>query len=171
MSVRSSLALVVALGVTGCGAPYSYQPANSPRVSVRDTPDGSVVYKNGKRYPNIREAVADNPRALEEARTARSITVTSTWLFLGGVGLDIAGVSMGGAGAAGNDKTLALAGWTTALAGLCIAIAGSVISGTARTHALNAINIYNDDVEAKMFIRRPAPAPSGAPATPTPASR
>jgi hypothetical protein len=170
MLTRSSLALVVVLGVTGCGATTTYQPANSPRLSVVH----GGIYKNGKKYDDLLVAVADNPRALEEARTAKSIAVTSNWLFLGGLGFGLAaGVPLAVVGDAEHDKALVVTGLGILIAGTIVSLVGSVVAGHVGPHVLDAINIYNDDVEAKMFIRRPAPAPTGAPATstPTPAPR
>jgi hypothetical protein len=162
MLPRSSLALVVVLGVTGCGSTWSYQPANSPRLSV--THGG--IYKNGKKYNDLLVAVADNPRALEEARTAKSIAVTSSWLTLGGLVGEVAGGTMIGVGIGEHDNALGLAGFGTAFAGIIVVAVGLAVAGKVGPHVLNAINIYNDDVEAKMFIRRPTPAPTGPPATP-----
>jgi hypothetical protein len=132
------------------------------------------IYKNGKKYDDLLVAVADNPRALEEARTAKSIAVTSNWLFLGGLGFGLAaGVPLAVVGDAEHDKALVVTGLGILIAGTIVSLVGSVVAGHVGPHVLDAINIYNDDVEAKMFIRRPAPAPTGAPATstPTPAPR
>jgi hypothetical protein len=158
MLVRSSLALVVVLGATGCVSPYSYQPANSPRVSVAQ----DAIHKNGKRYGLLVDALADNPRALEEARAARSMAIPSTWLLLGGAGLGGAGVVLA---ATHRDETIT----GLSLIGGCIVaeIVAAVMAGKAQAHSLNAVNIYNDDVEAKMFVRRPAPMPAEVPAPPT----
>jgi hypothetical protein len=167
MLVRSSLALVVVLGVTGCGATSSYRVADSPRVSIVYD-HGAKVYKNGKRYKDLLDAVADNPRAREEARAAQSIAVTSSWLVVGGWGLDIAAGTLIGVGAADHDKTLAWAGIGTAGAAMVVEIIAIAVASSAAPHVVDAINIYNDDVEAKMCLKRAAPAPTGTPATPTP---
>jgi hypothetical protein len=166
MSVRTCFALVVTVGVTGC-ASSSYRVADSPRVTLVDE-HGLKVYKNGKKYDDLVEAVADNPRALAEARTARSMTVTSNWLILGALSLDVASVPVAAVGIAEHDKTL---GWTAfgmLGAALVADIVGFVVARNATPHVLDAINIYNDDVEAKMFVRRPTPAPTGTPAAPAP---
>lgn len=162
MLVRSSLLLILALGVSGCGAVPIYHPANNPRVSVAS--DG--IYKNGKRYPRLVDAVADNPRAVEEVRTAQSITTTANWLFLGSVGLDVAGVSLLVAGQ--NDAVRLGGGLGTIGAALALGIVAVAVGSHAGPHVLNAINIYNDDIEAKMCLKRPAPAPTGTPAIPLP---
>ena len=173
MLLRSSLAVVVSLGVAGC-ATSNYRPANSPRLSV--TYGG--IYKNGKKYDNLTDAVADNPRALEEARRGQSIAATSRWLQLGGAAVMLAGSTMLIVAGEENDKSLGPAGWAglaTVGTGLVITIVGVFVNSNAVPHWLDAMNIYNDDVEAKMCVKRPAPAPTGTPATstqtPTPASR
>jgi hypothetical protein len=167
MLVRSSLALVVAFGVTGCGATSTYLPANSPRVSLTT----SGFYKNGKKYDDLLTAVADNPRAFEEARAAQSNAVTGGWLYLGSLGLTIAGGTVLGVGLAEDDKTLIVAGVGTLIPAFVLAIVSGVMRSHVAPHALDAINIYNDDVEAKMCVKRPAPAPAGPPATPPAAPR
>jgi hypothetical protein len=163
MLVRSSLVLVVVLGVAGC-ATSNYRPADSPRISLAD----GGIYKNGKKTGGLVQAVADNPRALEEARTAESLAAWGGGLQLGGFALMLAGLPTVAVAANDNNGTLAVTG-VGLLTGFFIAeVVGIVMSRNAVPHALDAINIYNDDVEAKMFIRRPAPAPTGTPTTPTP---
>jgi hypothetical protein len=164
MLTRSSLTFVVALGVTGC-ASTNYQPANSPRVSVAS--DG--IHKNGKVYKDPLEALADNPRALEEARTAQSLVSWGNGFILGGSGLIVAGAATAIAG--GKNGTTTVTGLSLMLGGFVADIVGIILASNATPHAVDALNIYNDDVEAKMFIRRPAPAPTGTPATPTPQPR
>ncbi|HVW25498.1 MAG TPA: hypothetical protein VHC69_09015 [Polyangiaceae bacterium] len=163
MLVRSSLALVVVLGVSGC-ATSNYRPADSPRVSVAY----GGIYKNGKKADGLVDAVADNPRALEEARTAQSLAAWGGGLQLGGLALMIAGLPTVAVAANDNNGTLGLTGVGLLTGALIADVVGIVMSRNAVPHALDAINIYNDEVEAKMFIRRPAPAPTGMPATPTP---
>jgi hypothetical protein len=173
MLARSSLALVVTLGVSGC-ASSSYRVADSPRVSMVYDRGTSVVYKNGKRYPDILEAVTDNPRALEEARTAQSLGTWGAGFYLGGTALIIAGGTMVAVGTNDDDrvdKVLVVTGAGLLTGALVAYVVSTIMADDARAHALDAINIYNDDVEAKMFLRRPAPAPTGPPATPTPAPR
>jgi hypothetical protein len=160
MLARSSLTFVVIICVTGC-ASSNYQPANSPRLSqVLD--GGSKKYrKNGKTYDTLVEAVADDPRALEEARAARSLDQLGGGFVLGGFALDIAGASML---IAGEDKPVQIAGFSLISAAAVALAVGIVVGGHSVSHRIDAINIYNDDVEAKMFLRRPAPAPAGTPA-------
>jgi hypothetical protein len=161
MLARSSLTLVIALSVTGCVATSNYKPANSPRVSVTD----GGIYKNGKKYNDLLDAVADNPRALEEARTAKSIAMTGNWLAVGAVAVGAAG---GVTLATNENSTTKVTGQSLLAGAIVVGIVALFVGTSAGPHWLNAIKIYNDDVDAKMHVKRPAPAPTGTPATPPP---
>ncbi|HEX4341332.1 MAG TPA: hypothetical protein VH062_35735 [Polyangiaceae bacterium] len=163
---RSSLTLVVGLGLAGCVATSSYQPANSPRVSIVDD-HGAKVYKNGQRYRGLLDAVADNPRALEEARKAHTAATWGNWLFLGSSGLLIAGTPtfLAGQLSEGNNTALTVTGLSLMSASVVASIVAGIMVRNGEPHVLDAINIYNDDVEAQMCVKRPPSAPAGAPAT------
>jgi hypothetical protein len=165
MLARSSLALVVTLGVSGC-ASSSYRVADSPRLSLVY---GEGIYKNGKKCDGLVEAVAGNPRAVEEARTAQSLATWGSGFLLGGTAMFAGGLTTVIAG--GENRTTAVTGVSLMAGALVVDIVGWVMARNAGPHALDAINIYNDDVEAKMFIRRPTPAPTGPPAPPPPEPR
>jgi len=169
MFTRSSLALVLALGVTGC-ATSSYRPADSPRLSqVLD--EGIKYRKNGVTYDSLVEAVANNPRALEEARTSRSLDRWGGGLVLGGIALDVAAAPMVIVGANEQDAALTRAGFGLLVGAFVVEVVGIVVSSHSVPHRLDAINIYNDDVEAKTRVTHSAPAPTGPPATPPADSR
>ena len=71
MLARSSLTLIVALGVTGCET-SSYRPANSPRVSTIYE-NGVLKYqRDGRTYDDVLDAVESDPRAAAVARGAAS---------------------------------------------------------------------------------------------------
>jgi hypothetical protein len=173
MLARSSLALVVTLGVTGCGVAPVYLPANSPQIALASI-HGATVYKSGKAYDLV-DAVAENPRALEEAHTAHTDQTWASWLFVGGTGLLLAGTPMFLVGTLSEEPEhntpLILTGVSLMSASVVASIVAAIMARNSEPHVLSAINIYNEDVEAKMFIRRPAPAPTGTPATPAPALR
>jgi len=164
MLARSSLTLVVALGITGC-ASSSYRVADSPRVSLVDD-HGAKVYKNGKRYKDLLDAVADNPRALEEARTAQTFAAWEGGLLLGGTALDVAAVPTLIVGVKDHDAALAWTGYGLLVGALVADIGSIIMARNATPHVLDALNIYNDDAEAKMCVKRPPSAPAGAPAMP-----
>ncbi len=153
--LRSRLTLVVALGVTGCGPPYSYQLVNSPHVTMTA---GEIIYKNGKKYKDLRDAVADNPRALEEARRAQSMAVTGNWLAVGSVAVGVAGAVtlITNESATNENKTTKVAAQSMLAGAIVVGIVALVVGTNGTSHELNAIKIYNDDVDAKMRLEHPA---------------
>ncbi|HVW27280.1 MAG TPA: hypothetical protein VHC69_18065 [Polyangiaceae bacterium] len=167
MLARSSLTFVAALCVTGC-ASSSYLPTNSTRVSMAVEGGGVGYYKSGKKYDHLVDAVDGNPQALEEARTAHSIEVTSGWLFVGSLGLDAAGLSML---LAGQNDTVRAAGLSTIGAALIVEAAGFIVATHAVPHKLDAINIYNDDLETKAVMKRRPPVPAAVPTAPASETR
>jgi len=133
-----------------------YRPAKSAHVA-KVVRDGAFVHmRDGIEYRSaidggLRDAVEGNPRATEEAKTF----VRDMYIGLGGV---LGGfILMGGAvAAAPRDHrpfhwdartvatiSLASTGFVAYLTGLGYLVAG-------QPHAVDAVNIYNDDVDAKL---------------------
>ena len=164
------MTFVVAIGVLGCES-SSYRPANSPRVSTIYERGVLKYRRNGKTYDDVLDAVDSNPRAAAAARSAASKHSEGSILAWSGFAVAVAGGTMAGVGAGRNDDALLWSGFGTAAAGLIVELVGVVIREGARLDRVDAMNIYNDDLEAKMYLNRPAPAPTGTPATPTPEPR
>jgi hypothetical protein len=134
--------LIISLGAVGCVS-SNYRPAANPRVSEVIEGGTFTYYRDGKKYDRLVDAVAGNPRAVAEASTARALDTWGTALVWGGLGGEITGFVIIGAGA--ND-TVKTAGLGLVLASLGAAIAGIWVAVNGAPHKKDAINIYNDGV-------------------------
>jgi hypothetical protein len=151
---RFAAAEVIAALTLGCSS--RYQPAKSPHVSkvmrngalihVRD----GVVYDSGI-DGGLTDAVRDNPKAKAEADAFVHDTYWGIGSFIAGLGLEIAGFAV-----LPHDQqkwqwdgrhTSAVCLWSAGLAAYAVGI-GYLASSAP--HQVDAINIYNDDVDAKL---------------------
>src|SRR5690349_15883492 len=99
-----SFAVAFAFGASGCGS-SSYRPANSPIVSEVYEGGTFVYYRGDKKCDRLLDAVDGNPRAVAEARTARARDTWGTGIVWSGVGMEVAGFVMIGAGENDTVKT------------------------------------------------------------------
>jgi hypothetical protein len=163
--LNTSVACVLALGALGAGCSSSYKPVGSPRASlvmdegsphvVRDGVDqGGFMFGGG-----VVDAVQTNPRALKEARTGRNLVVGGFVVTLVGVGVAVGGLAYGVSHE--SDDRLGT-GLGIALGGLAVELAGVVITLNGQPYLYDALNIYNDELEAN----RPPAYPPGAPSFP-----
>jgi hypothetical protein len=167
----SRLALA-AMGASTLGCSSTYMPRPSPRVSlVMDS--GSYAYvRDGKKYEgglfggDLDEAVKGNPEAEHYASAYKGGIATGFVLSLvGAVGIGV------GAGVAGSElanqppgsSSVPVTGLVVMGAGLLVSIIGDVVILNAAPHLFDAINAYNDGLQAAA---PPAPAQAPAPATP-----
>lgn len=117
--------------------------------------------------------MSGSPRAEEYAREYKSGTTTGFILtMIGEVGI-IGGAGLLGAEAAQNPVSDSTA--TTAVitmgAGLVIGLVGALMAASAQRHLFDAVNVYNDDVDAGR-LRSAAPDAADAPPPPVaPASQ
>jgi hypothetical protein len=135
----------------GCSS--SYEPARSPRVAVVAEAAGPVVVKDGQHYGTLLfggvvDATQSNPRAEREARIGRNLAI-------GGFVFDLVGLGSLGAGLAVQTQHDSSPNGQPSTAAAALAVGGlvSVAFGTALLlcsppHAYDAINIYNDGLDA-----------------------
>src|SRR5258708_3379421 len=135
MLARSNLMFVAALGIAGCTT-SSYRVADTTRLSMVD--DHSIkFYKSGKKYDDLVDAVAGNPRAVEEARTAQSLQAWGTGLVLGGVAVEAAGITTA---VAGENRTVQVTGVSLLVAGFITEFVGIIMARNSTPHVLDAVN-------------------------------
>lgn len=149
----------------GACARTQYEPINSPRVSSTSGGYMRDGLNYGHGFGGLADAVADNPQAHTEAKTASRLYTGGA--ICGGFGLaaEVGGLVLASAGSDVDERT----GETTATpavpigfaifaAGVALSVTGIVLLAHSNTHAIDAMNIYNDGVELK---RAPVPAPPG----------
>ncbi len=174
--MKPMLIAMVALAMTVSACTSSYQPRPGPRLSIAMR-DGKMEYQRDGQHFNfgflgggLVEAVSPNPRAHAAARTYRDKSIRGFVLTL-----------VGSACATGTamymmlkeledeeyspSRTLVV----TTLACTAGFIWGGVELASAQPYHWDAINIYNDDVEARGIqpgTMPYAPVPAPPPYTP-----
>jgi len=166
--MRRGLAVLLAVAFTaGCSS--SYEPARSPRIVTVVEGGQPTFVRNGERIggpafgSGLADAVAGNPEAERQATIGRNLVLGGFVLDLVGLGSVIGGTVV----LAKQDATQeqpSTAGTALLLGGVAAALAGSVLILCGQPHIYDAVNIYNDGLEARAL---PAPAPP-APAPPAP---
>lgn len=156
---------VLAFTTVACSS--SYVPARSPRIATvwrggypsyyRD----GVEYSSGMLLDGVEDAVHGNPRAEDEAATAHH-------LMIGGMVCELAATGALGAGFAVLATNHPSDSRDEAALGLFIgsviaSLTGAILTANAFPHAYDAVNIYNDGVDASERSRPPAGNPSAAP--------
>lgn len=161
----AGLLLAIAL-LSGCSS--AYVPARGPRLSLilkNGQPtymrDG-ITFEGGALGGQIEEAVAGNPAAETEARSFKDRMLGGFCSVLGGgVGM-LAGTAVMATGTAAardadqaDNKRIAT-GAAVALGGVAAYVVGFALMVSAQPHLYDAINIYNDGVDARR-PRLPGP--------------
>lgn len=149
--------------VLGACSSTQYTPIKSARVS--STSDGFV--RDGVKYPDtfsgLEEAVKENSRARAEAQKGGKLFTGG--MICGGVGLgfEVLGVVLTATGSKQDEETGDVTytnampiGLAMLLSGIALNVAALVLVNNSTAHAVDAMNIYNDDVE----LKRAAPPPS-----------
>lgn len=171
---RALLALLLAFSLSGCAS--SYQPANSPRIALKQD-GGWVLVRDGYEYPvgmfgsSVVDAVQGNPTAEAHARSYRNSMIAGWSLYGVGLGATVAGLGI--ANAAEPDSSQETTGGVLILAGVGALITSIVFLAQGSTELWDAINIYNDGIDARLrqqFYQLPAeyPATAPVPALPVP---
>jgi hypothetical protein len=160
-----ALCLVTAAGDLGCAT--HYQPRMSPRISVamsggmpEYTRDGQV-FEHGLAGGGLVDAVAGDPEATEAAETYNNRMIgglVSDGIALACVG---AGIGLTANRASRNEGIDPLAG-AAITCGLAGAVVALVLIASAQPYQWDAINLYNDHVDARMMPYWPVRPPPGA---------
>jgi hypothetical protein len=139
----------------------SYEPARSPRIGTVVDGGQPTFVKDGVHFGSLGwgtglvDAVHGNPRAEHHARVGRNLIAGGFVLGIVGLGSEIGGLVVLGhdTNQGGEASGLAVG---LLVGGLVTAIAGSVLIISGQPHVYDAINIYNDSLDAK-----PSTAPLG----------
>jgi len=188
-----ALMLAVLLALTGCST--HYQPRTGPRLSVV-MEGGSLSYqRNGETISHgffgggLVDAVEDDPEAREAAETYRGrnvagfVAYTAGFVcFLGGSAWALSCDTSNGDTVVNSERgAIFFAAIACLLAG---SIAGSVLFLSAQPYQWDAINIYNDNAEARAtpwmvpgrgtpdvpYVMPPPPPGAAPPPPPAPTS-
>ena len=149
VSLLACLSVALLPIVQGCSS--SYQPARSPRIVTVIDGGSPVFVKDGTSYGGplfgggVVDAVRGNPRAEAEARAGRNLTIAGFVVDMAGLGSDIAGLATIKPNSSNSDNTLSLG---LILGGLVGVTVGSVLLLAGPPHTYDAINIYNDGLDA-----------------------
>ena len=167
--MRRGLAVLLAVAFTaGCSS--SYEPARSPRIVTVVEGGQPTFVKNGERIggpafgSGLADAVAANPEAQRQATIGRNLVLGGFVLDLVGLGSVIGGTVVLAKQDSPNEHP-STAGTALVLGGVAAALAGSVLILCGQPHIYDAVNIYNDSLEARAL---PVPAAPAAPALSAP---
>jgi hypothetical protein len=150
---------VGALGPLGCAEVYIPRPSGAITLTTNGG-SGYRVFKNGEEMGSdwaVADAVAGDPKAEAQAEKANSERVGS---YVTGIVGSLAEAASAGIliyslqsnnGAISNDLAGASIGLVAG--GIVLDIIAGALSGAARTHMFNAVNIYNDDAAARATTR------------------
>jgi hypothetical protein len=118
---------------------------------VRDGQAYSVGLFGG----GLEDAVAGNPVAEDHAATFKTLTIAGWSLYLAGLGSSIGGVYL--LSSSHNDSGNEAAGAALSLGGVAALIAGGVLFANAQPRIWDAVNTYNDGVDAALAYPMPPP--------------
>ncbi len=176
--MKRSVALLVT-GLTSLstlqGCSSSYQPAQSPRIVTVIRGGTPVFVKDGTSYGSplfgsgLVDAVRGNPRAEDEARTGRNLAIGGFVFDMAGLGSEIGALATIRPDTPGNSHNNDVS-FGLLIAGLVGVTVGSVMLIAAPPHIYDAVNIYNDGLEAPVPILVPLPPTALPPAALPPAA-
>ena len=176
-TARNGLALLAVAALVSCST--KYQPQLGQRLSVVIEGGSPVYVRDGKKFEHgfagsgLVDAVEDDPEAKEAAETYHGRMTSGFALYLVGAACLITGVSVGLSHIDDNQRSdsadaLTVGGILCGFAGM---ISGAALLVSGQPYQMDAINIYNDDVERKrMFVAPPMPIgpPGYVPYAPVP---
>ncbi|HEX8795540.1 MAG TPA: hypothetical protein VF765_31540 [Polyangiaceae bacterium] len=171
-----AVALLALLAPTSLGCASSYVPRPGPHVAlVQD--GGTISYvREGVKYDggifggDIEEAVSGSPRAEEYAREYKTgMTTGFIMTMIGALGAVGGGVWIGDAASQNPVSNSGItSGTVVLLSGIVVELVGAGIAARAQTHLYDAVNVFNDEVDAGRV--RAAPPVYGPPQVAPPAT-
>jgi len=171
------LSVTVALALLSEACSSSYQPARSPRISVIQEGGSPTLVRDGQTYSvglfggGLGDAVEGNPAADEHATTYKTLSIAGWSVYVAGLGSSIAGIYLlADSNRGGGDSGQETAGAALALGGVAALVTSLVLISTAQPHLWDAVNIYNDSVDASLAYPMPPPPGLVRPAAPMPAA-
>lgn len=174
------MSIALALCTEACSS--SYQPARSPRIAVIQEGGTPTLVRDGQKFSvglfggGLVDAVQGNPVAEEHASTYKTLTIAGYSVYVAGIGSSVAGLYLIGSGNNSNNDTNETTGAALLLGGLAGFVTSLVLISSAQPHLWDAVNTYNDGVDASLaylipppgLVRPPLPAPAPPPAGPAP---
>lgn len=154
-TISAALALCFA---SGCAS--SYVPRPGPRVSLVMDGGNYAYVRDGKKYEgglfggDIVEAVRGNPQAEDYARAyKRGLTTGLIMTFLGAA-VAVAGILVvsSDVGQRPTGQSIPPTGFIVAGGGLLVELIGGIIELNAMPHLHDAINVYNDGLDAPPSV-------------------
>ena len=158
------LLLPLPAGGAGFACSTTYQPRSDGRVGLVIHHAAAMYVESGRERSvgpfsgALPELVAGNPVAAQHARTAHAQLAAGTSAYLTGA----AAVAVGILALSGPP------GWIVIGAGATVLGTGLGLLGAGLTHAIDAVNVYNDSVAVPG--PGPGPGPSAPPAPEPPRS-
>lgn len=153
--MRGVLVIVLGLVFTqGCSS--SYQPARSPRITTVVHSGYPTWVKDGEHIGSpafgtgLVDAVRDNPRAQHQARVGRNLIAAGWVSYLVGLGTGIGGVALVAKDDSSTSPHQSAAGTALLITSAATLLAGGVLLLCGQPHIYDAVNIYNDGLDARL---------------------
>ncbi|HET7542654.1 MAG TPA: hypothetical protein VFK05_22440 [Polyangiaceae bacterium] len=163
--MRGTWVVVLSL-VFGQGCSSSYEPARSPRIVTVIEGGQPTFVKDGERVGSttfgagLVDAVQGNPEAEHHATVGRNLTVGGLVLSVVGLGAAVGGIVVVAQDAAATSNQHSSAGSALLLGGAVAMLVGSVVMLCGQPHIYDAVNIYNDGLDAASKPAPPGPRAS-----------
>jgi len=160
---RAWVGLLAVSCTIGCTS--SYEPARSPRIATVVDGGQPTFVKDGVHFGSqvwgtgLVDAVASNAQAQHHARVGRNLIAGGFVLSLAGLGSEIGGLVVWvneSNGQGGDASGLAIG---LLVGGLAATITGTALIMSGQPHIYDAINIYNDGLDAQRPVAPTALGP------------
>lgn len=162
----TTFSVALAMGLPACSS--SYVPARSPHLAVTQHAGGFTYIRDGQRFSGgligggLEDAVRGVPRAEDAARSYARETGWGLGTALGGAGLMLTGLAIFPRLEPTVWNTRAYTGLSLVGLGLAVYTTGLILVVNAAPRQWDAINIYNDEVDARLRAQFSAQMPNSA---------
>ena len=113
---------------------------------------------------DVVRAVEGNPAAEQEARSFKVRMTSGVTTYLGGLGLGVLGIGLWQSGERNENIGRAHAGEALMLSGIAALFTGLGLMLSAQPHLWDAINLYNNGIDARLnYFPAPLPPYGAAP--------